>query len=114
MMLWVVISVITCLTIFGLSYPLLRRAPGAQERRGHYLSVYRNQLNKIETDHAGGLLNEEQAGAALKEIEQRIVAACDAADKTAPVAAPKNNWLAMLAIILFMPVGAILLYHHLG
>ena len=55
MMLWLVMALMTAAAIFAVLWPLSRRAP---LRAGSDVAVYRDQLEEIERDRAGGLIGE--------------------------------------------------------
>lgn len=75
--------------------PLWQRGGRALTRGRYARAVYRDQLNEIERDVARGLVRSEDAAAARREIERRILAAADEPD--APVAsAPRRGLAAVL------------------
>ena len=77
--------------------PLWQRAGRALTRGRYDRAVYRDQLNEIERDVARGLVRPEDAAAARREIERRILAAAD--EPGAPVArAPRRALAAILGI----------------
>ena len=84
--------------------PLWQRA-GRVLTRGRYdRAVYRDQLNEIERDVARGIVRPEDAAAARREIERRILAATDETDMPVP-GAPRRR----LAVILGAGAAALAL-----
>jgi cytochrome c-type biogenesis protein CcmH len=94
--------------------PLWRReAPPAAERRDYDLAVHRDQLREIDRDLEQELFTVEEAAAARLEIERRMLAAADGAEPAARAAAGRSRMTAV-AVGLFLPLTAVLLYLVLG
>lgn len=115
MLSWLVFALMTAAAMFAVLWPLARRAP---ERGGSDLAVYRDQLDEIARDRAGGLIGEVEAEAAKVEVSRRLIAAADAAEaQQRPKAAGSPIWrrrLTAVAGLLLVPAGAAALYLALG
>ena len=112
MMLWFVMALMTTAAIFAVLWPLARRTPLPT---GSDVEVYRDQLDEIERDRAGGLIGEREAEAARVEVSRRLLAA---ADDVAPARSPDRvGWrgrVAALTALTLLPLGAASLYLMLG
>ena len=75
MMLWFVMALMTAAAIFAVLWPLSR---SAATRSGSDVEVYRDQLEEIARDRAGGLIGAAEAEAARIEVSRRLIAAGDA------------------------------------
>ena len=92
--------------------PLWQRG-GLLPSRGRYdRAVYRDQLAEIERDVARGIVQPEDAAAARREIERRLLAAAD--DTAAPTrSAPRRTLAAILAagtaafaLVVYLAIGS--------
>ncbi len=113
MTLWFVLALMTAAAMFAVLWPLGRRnaAPAGSD-----VAVYRDQLDEIERDRAGGLIADVEAEAARVEVSRRLLAAAVAA-QTAPEPAPSSVWrrrAAAIAALVLLPVGAAFIYLVLG
>ena len=112
MMLWFVMALMTAAAVFAVLWPLARRSP---LRSGSDIAVYRDQLEEIERDRAGGLIGEREAEAARIEVSRRLLAA---ADTVAPALLPDGmtgrRRAAAFAALILLPLGAAGLYLSLG
>ena len=112
MMLWFAMALMTAAAIFAVLWPLARRTPLPT---GSDVEVYRDQLDEIERDRAGGLIGEREAEAARVEVSRRLLAA---ADDVAPARSPDRvGWrgrVAALTALTLLPLGAASLYLMLG
>ena len=92
--------------------PLWQRAGRALTRGRYDRAVYRDQLNEIERDVARGIVRPEDAAAARREIERRILAATDELD--APLASGPRRGLAVIlgacatafALVVYIVLGS--------
>ncbi|GIL02799.1 MAG: cytochrome c-type biogenesis protein CycH [Alphaproteobacteria bacterium] len=105
MTLWLVFALMTAAAIFVVLWPLGRRA-GARPG-GSDLAVYRDQLDEIARDRAGGLIGEAEAEAARVEVSRRLLAAADAAAEHAPApgGTVRRRAAAVMAFIVVPAVG---------
>jgi len=92
--------------------PLLRRARRPATRAEFDLAVFRDQLAEIERDTERGLLDPKQAEAARLEVERRILASADEAERAARPSG-KGRW-AVVAAATGAPIAAAIVYLMLG
>jgi cytochrome c-type biogenesis protein CcmH len=116
MTLWFVFALMTAAAIFAVLWPLARRHD--RFRSGSDLAVYRDQLEEIERDRAGGRIGEAEAEAARTEVARRLLAAADAESLAGNIApAESMTWrrraVALTALIV-LPLGAAAVYLALG
>ena len=114
MTLWLVLLLMTAAATFAVLWPLAR---GHEMPSGTDLAVYRDQLDEIERDRAGGLIGDAEAEAARIEVSRRLIAAADAAEFKHPIAIGSPLWrrrAVAVAGLVLVPVGAIALYLSLG
>jgi cytochrome c-type biogenesis protein CcmH len=96
--------------------PLLRSKPGAAKaaRRDINIAVYRDQMKEMESDHANGLLSDEQFQTSKVELEARLAEdalAQSAQDTTPQTKGGRKMGFALAGLI---PVAAFGLYFWLG
>lgn len=92
--------------------PLWRRSTRAAKRADFDLAVFRDQLAEIERDAERGLLEPKQAEAARLEVERRILARADEAER-GPKPSPVGRRI-VLAAAAGAPVAAALVYLYVG
>ena len=73
-------ALLTALAVAAVLVPVLRRHRRGPSRADYDLTVYRDQLRELESDHARGLVSEEQEQAARTEVERRMLRAARARD----------------------------------
>lgn len=116
-MLWATFAILCLGVIAILVFPLWRGRKNAMPRAEYDIMVYRSQLSEIEQEIADGLLTPEQAEGARAEVYRRMLNAEDEELKM-PLRARRGSrtgrWIAMGAIALLVPVGALSVYHSLG
>ena len=102
-----VLGLITLVVLALLLVPLLRRGKADAGRDRHSLEVYRDQLAEVERDAARGVLANDDAASAKREIERRILAL----DVTPDIAkrSPRAR-LTAIALIVLVPAAGALLY----
>ncbi len=91
-----------------LAWPLWRRRKSAATRAEYDLAVFRDQLAEIERDAERGLIAAKQAEAARLEVERRILARADEAER----AARPSPWARriVLSVAVAAPVSASVFY----
>jgi cytochrome c-type biogenesis protein CcmH len=89
MTLWFVFALMTAAAIFAVLWPL---GQAADAQAGSDLAVYRDQLDEIERDRAGGLIGPAEADAARVEVSRRLIAAADAAEFTHALPIGSSLW----------------------
>jgi cytochrome c-type biogenesis protein CcmH len=105
-----VFGVLSLLCVGGLAWPLRGRSAAAEVRPE--LAVYRDQLAELERDRARGVIGTEEAAAARREIERRLVRS---AQVTGPALAVTRGGRVLLGFsLLLVPALAALTYVKLG
>lgn len=113
--LWVAAGLLTATVLAIMLWPLFKHRVGKVAPREAYdINVYKDQLLEIEADLERNLLSADQGEAARTEIKRRMLAAADGADNTAQGAGAGSGRLIIAVLILFIPVGAALMYLNLG
>jgi cytochrome c-type biogenesis protein CcmH len=89
-------------------------------------AVYRDQLLDLEREHALGNLNDQELQIARDELSQRLLddvgpaeaateaASAEASDRATAVAAPRQPWFWLTALIVLVPVLSLVMYGLLG
>jgi cytochrome c-type biogenesis protein CcmH len=113
-MLWPVLALMTAVAMFAVLWPLART--NAAERTAADAEVYRDQLDEIERDRAGGVIGVAEAEAARVEVSRRLLAAADTKPPPALAAATRlrHRRSAAVMTLVFVPLGAVALYLLLG
>jgi cytochrome c-type biogenesis protein CcmH len=112
---WFVFALMTAAAIFAVLWPLARRSAAPA---GSDVAVYRDQLDEVERDRAGGRIGDSEAQAARVEVSRRLLAAADA-QAAPPVpyssvgATGRRRTVAVFAVLM-LPVTAVALYLALG
>ena len=88
-MLEFLLALLTTATVGALLVPLLRSQARTTQRLDGELAIYRDQLAEIERERAAGTRRRNEAAAARIEIERRILAAADHAEKAPPEPTPR-------------------------
>lgn len=109
--LWVVLGVVTTGMLALLLPPLLRRR--GQDDHVYDAAIYRDQLAEVKRDHARELLGDDEAEAALREIQRRLLAADEMARSRPNTVAPPRRILAVV-LALLLPALAVPIYLQLG
>ncbi|KAA3519628.1 c-type cytochrome biogenesis protein CcmI [Agrobacterium vitis] len=118
MLFWVEIAVLTFAVAAAFLVPLTRaQQRGERETRDGAMAVYRDQLQELDRDRAGGLISSEQVDYARAEIARRLLAA-DKGDETGQAVKPprkaSGNGLAQAFVVLLVPAVGLGLYLALG
>lgn len=112
----VILAAMTLLAVALVAAPLVRRRKPVRSRSG--LEIYRDQLAELDSERARGLIPAEEADAARREIERRLLRALDCAEKVEQKQeVPPRNWRQIAAIgllIVAIPLTAGLIYARLG
>ena len=117
MIFWILISLLTALSLLVLLKPLLgapRSAPANTAESD--LAVYKDQLAEIERDLNSGNLGEAQAETARIEIQRRILNTSQeqsSSTKGTPLSSSGIKMIVGLLTLAF-PLGALVLYLELG
>jgi len=98
-MIFALVLLFVTLAVLGTVLAPLWQRGGRMLTRGRYdRAVYRDQLTEIERDVARGMVRPDDAAAARREIERRILTAADEAEVPAP-SAPKRGLAAILGVV---------------
>lgn len=113
---WILIAIVTAAAALSVLMPLSRRRispEGASARADE--SVYRDQLEAIETELERGLIDAEAAEAARTEISRRLLAAHDRGAETGQRGGKGSRLRVSQGVALFaLPVAACGLYLLIG
>jgi cytochrome c-type biogenesis protein CcmH len=116
MTLWFALSLMTGAAVLAVLWPLSRRA--GRMRSASDIAVYRDQLDEVRRDLAAGLIGEQEAAAAEREISRRLIVAADAASadagNTPSAAMTWRRRTAALTVLVLLPIGMGGLYLALG
>jgi cytochrome c-type biogenesis protein CcmH len=116
MMLWFLFALMTAAAIFAVLWPI-GRGQRLPSRTANDLAVYRDQLDEIARDRAGGLIGASEAEAARVEVSRRLLAAADAAQAAAPepaAGASLRRRVAAATALVALPLLGATLYLTLG
>jgi cytochrome c-type biogenesis protein CcmH len=114
MTLWLGLALMTAVAVLAVLWPLARRTTSL--RSGSDVAVYRDQLEEIERDRAGGLIADQEAASAQVEVSRRLLAAAEAPPAPQP-SANLSTWrrrAVALVALLALPLGAAGFYLLLG
>lgn len=112
MTLWFLLAMMTGAAVFAVLWPLGRRHPAPAT--GHDVRVYRDQLDEITRDQAGGRIGPAEAEAARIEVSRRLLAAAEQ-ESAGSAASPLGRRRAVaLAALVLLPVLSGALYITLG
>ncbi len=116
MSLWPILITLTALVLALVVLPLLRRPNAPAARREYDLSVYRAQLEELESDQERGLLGPDEARAARLEVERRMLAAdAEGSVSSAPGGiAGRGRFATALVLLIALPTLSAVLYLRLG
>jgi len=113
---WIATGLFSVLVVVVLMLAVTRTRKAAVPAAAYDLKVYRDQLQEVEKDVARGLLNEQEAARARREVSRRLLEAdraLQAAKVAAPVAATRDR--VMIGAALGAAVaGAFALYLQIG
>jgi cytochrome c-type biogenesis protein CcmH len=109
-LLWVIFAVLTALVLYALLRPLAGGRASEESRAAFNATVYRDQLDEVESDRERGLIGEGDAEAARIEIARRLLAndAEEQGSKSLPAHSPTRALTVGLAVAL--PLAALGLY----
>ncbi len=118
MTLWLILGVITLLSVAMLLRPLLRGTKAMPLREAYDLEVYRDQLAEVGREEARGILTPADARAAEREIARRLLAVSPEDRPAASAAASEPSRVAprwtVLGLAIAMPLTALGLYFVVG
>lgn len=113
---WLLAALIAAAALAIASRPLWSRRVAAAPTAAHEVSVYKSQLAEIERDLERGVLSQEEAEGARREIARRLLAADEAmAREQAFEPAPSGEAkLTLLAFFAPLAAAALILYALMG
>lgn len=116
MTLWLLAAALTLLTLAALAWPLWRARQRAARRGDYDLSVYRDQLEELDRDHARGLISDGEIEAARREIERRMLQATseEGAEHAKPSTDKASARVLLTILFVLLPLAALGLYWQLG
>ena len=115
MLLWILLACLTAIVLVFLLRPLAGGDDTAPARDAYNATVYRDQLEEIESDRARGLIGEAEAEAARLEVARRLLTAdADAKGDAGPAKAGVRPRVALIAVALALPLAALALYLSYG
>lgn len=104
-MIWLALAALAALAVAPLGWSL-RRTVGARGRREAEITLHRAQLAELDRDLAEGRIGPAEHAAAALEVQRRLLAAAEGADRTAASAARGP----VLTALVLVPLAALLLY----
>ncbi len=113
MMLWIILTLMSCAAVAALTIPLVRRYETILESRKAGASVFADQLKEVEHDRSAGTISATEAEAAKIEIERRLLASAKLVNEMNPVS---NRWkiVALAASTGLVALMAVNIYALLG
>jgi cytochrome c-type biogenesis protein CcmH len=112
MTLWFVFALMTVAAIFAVLWPLSRSASAPDG--GNEAAVYKDQLDEVERDAAGGLIGVAEAEAARVEIGRRLLAATDGQHDLPSRANLGLRRASAVVALIVLPIVAVTFYLSLG
>jgi cytochrome c-type biogenesis protein CcmH len=114
---WLLAAVLLLGALSALLWPLLRsrRAAGVPDADAAAIAVFRDQKRSVEADFASGAITRAERDAALADLTQRVVEeVSDSPRSPATSLARSRAWPLAVALLIALPVLAVLLYGRLG
>jgi cytochrome c-type biogenesis protein CcmH len=113
MIFWLAAAALAALVTAGLVLPALRVRAQSASRAEYDMNVYKDQLSELERDAAEGRIKDAELDAARIEIERRLLAAAEDAERLPQAASSDGRWPSYTAAIA-VPLIAVLVYSELG
>ncbi len=119
MVFWLVAVLLIVAALLFVLPPLFRAGEDHQRERRAALnaSIYRDQITELERDLDNDVLSQDQFEQGRTEIEHRLLDDVSNTDESTSVEAPalgSSSRMTAIALVVFVPVLAILLYSILG
>ncbi len=114
MIFWVIIALMSAVSVVVVLLPLVRPRRRAGGRDDFNAQVYKDQLAEVDRDEERGTLKADQAEAARAEIGRRLLAADGKAENGDVGSDGDMSPVPIIAIALLLPAGAVALYLVLG
>lgn len=107
-MIWPALLLLALAAVAPLAWSL-RRAARSLGRREADIALHRAQLAELDRDLAEGRIAASEHAAAVLEVQRRLLAAAEAAERT-PAATSHASRMPLIAVLVLVPVAALLLY----
>ncbi|MBM3503642.1 MAG: c-type cytochrome biogenesis protein CcmI [Alphaproteobacteria bacterium] len=116
MIVWGLAGVITLAVLIALVRSLLRAGTTLTERQAYDATVYRAQLQELETDAARGLIGGDELESARREIARRLLATETATGPSGGSDRKEHGWrrAAVLIVVLAIPLAGAGIYGWRG
>jgi cytochrome c-type biogenesis protein CcmH len=113
---WLLTALLVVATLCTLVWPLLRRTsrPDAPDPRGAAIAVFRDHKRTLDAEYDSGAITAAERDAALAELTRRV--ADEGVEAPSPAVAHHSRvaWPVAIALIVVIPIAAIMLYQRLG
>jgi cytochrome c-type biogenesis protein CcmH len=113
---WILAALLVIATLGILTWPLLRgkARADAPDADGAAIAVLRDQKRTLDSERDAGEITSLERDAALTELTRRVTEEIgDAVPPDAPTQS-RRAWMLAIALIVLIPVAALLLYQRLG
>jgi cytochrome c-type biogenesis protein CcmH len=114
---WSLIALLLITTLGMLLWPLLRRphAWPASDPDVAAIAVYRDQRRQLDAEHAAGTITAAERDMSLAELARRVAQEVpDGSAKAIAASTPRATWPIAVALLVLVPLAAILIYARLG
>lgn len=115
MLFWMVAGLLVAGALLFVLPPLFSRQghKDAATQSESNLSIYRDQLRELDSEHAAGSLDDAQYQSARSELDSRVIEDSSVPDSVVTPVTPGNRWVAV-GVALLVPAIAIPLYMMIG
>lgn len=111
MLLWVILACLTAVVLFFVLRPLARGEETVPARDAYNATVYRDQLEEIDSDQARGLIGDAEAEAARLEVARRLLSADEVATtESAPTCSGTRARVLSIVVALALPLAVLGVY----
>ena len=113
---WSIATFLAAITLGALLWPLLRRGgrSDAPDAEAAVVAVFRDQKRALDADRASGAITTEESDAALTELARRVADETSHAGESHAKRLSRRPLVLAVALLLFVPVTAFVLYQRLG
>jgi len=112
--LWLVLTACAALAAAIVAIPFLRHGPEGASVTARAHAFSRQQLTELEADVERGLIGEEEAQLARKEIERRVLAAASKGDDPLQMGTDKARIIGLAIATGWVVVGGAMIYAYVG
>lgn len=114
MTLWLILTLISALTLVALVYPLLVTGKDDGSDDAAEIEMFRQQISEIEVQVENGTLNSEDAKATRREIERRILTIAKRQDEKMTDSNDRTRMISIAITGGWIVVGSVLIYGAVG